>query len=112
MADTTKNLAACCGVPSEGSMTKLSADDVAGHLRAVPNWRLDSDKLQQRFEFEDFVAAMRFVNAMASVAEEQGHHPDFSVHYNRVEVNIWTHAVGGLSINDFVLAAKLDQIAA
>lgn len=92
-------------------MTKLSADDIADHLQALPNWLLAGDKLQRRLEFEDFVAAMRFVNAMASVAEEQRHHPDFSVHYNQVEVKVWTHAVGGLSLNDFVLAAKLDQIA-
>ena len=50
----------------------------------------------------------RFVNAMAEVAEGEGHHPDFSVHYSTVDVTLWTHAIGGLSENDFIVAAKLD----
>jgi 4a-hydroxytetrahydrobiopterin dehydratase len=53
---------------------------------------------------------MRFVNAMANVAEAEGHHPDFCVHWNRVDVTIWTHAVGGLTENDFVLAAKVGRL--
>jgi 4a-hydroxytetrahydrobiopterin dehydratase len=54
---------------------------------------------------------MRFVNRMADVAEREGHHPDFAVHWARVDVEIWTHAVGGLSENDFVLAAKIGPLA-
>jgi len=64
--------------------------------------------LNRRFDFKDFVAAMAFVNRMAEVAEAEGHHPDFAVHYNRVDVTVWTHSVNGLSVNDFILASKLD----
>ena len=56
-------------------------------------------------------AAARLVNAMAEVAEAEAHHPDFTVHYNRVDVSIWTHAIGGLSENDFIVAAKIDGLA-
>jgi 4a-hydroxytetrahydrobiopterin dehydratase len=55
---------------------------------------------------------MAFVGKMAAVAEEEGHHPDFCVHYNRVDVSVWTHTVGGLSENDFILASKLDAAVA
>ena len=54
---------------------------------------------------------MRFVNRMAEVAEAEGHHPDFTVHYRQVDVAIWTHAIGGLSENDFILAAKISPLA-
>ncbi len=53
---------------------------------------------------------MRFVDAMADLAESEGHHPDFSVHYSAVDVEVWTHAIGGLSENDFILAAKIDAL--
>jgi 4a-hydroxytetrahydrobiopterin dehydratase len=53
---------------------------------------------------------MRFVNRMAEVAEAEAHHPDFTVHYREVDVSVWTHAVGGLSENDFILAAKIDGL--
>jgi 4a-hydroxytetrahydrobiopterin dehydratase len=53
---------------------------------------------------------MRFVNAMAALAEEEGHHPDFAVQYATVDVKLWTHAAGGLTENDFILAAKIDAL--
>jgi len=82
-------------------------------LGEVPAWGLRRDAgkppmLNRRFDFKDFVAAMAFVNRMAEVAEAEGHHPDFAVHYNRVDVTVWTHSVNGLSVNDFILASKLD----
>lgn len=66
--------------------------------------------LRKSYQFADFVGAMAFVNKLAAVAEGEQHHPDFSVHYNRVDVSSWTHTVGGLSENDFILAAKLDSL--
>jgi 4a-hydroxytetrahydrobiopterin dehydratase len=53
---------------------------------------------------------MAFVGKMAALAEEQGHHPDFCVHYSEVEVTLWTHSVGGLSENDFIMAAKINEV--
>jgi 4a-hydroxytetrahydrobiopterin dehydratase len=66
--------------------------------------------LRKSFSFPDFVGSMAFINRLATVAEAEQHHPDFSVHYNRVDVSSWTHTVGGLSENDFILAAKLDSL--
>lgn len=82
-------------------------------LGEVPRWSLRDEpgqeaKISRRFEFADFVAAMAFVGKIASIAEEEQHHPDFCVHYSRVDVTLWTHSVRGLSENDFILAAKLD----
>lgn len=97
-------------VPCEGGVPKLTAADVARFAPEVPAWSVRDDKLHRTFTFRDFVAAMRFVNRMADVAEAEGHHPDFIVHYNEVQVTIWTHAIGGLSENDFILAAKIDAL--
>jgi len=70
----------------------------------------DHRKLTKQRRFADFKAAMVFVNRMAEVAEAEQHHPDFTVHYNIVDITIWTHSVGGLSENDFILAAKISTL--
>ena len=67
--------------------------------------------MTREFKFKDFVRAMKFVNKVAELAEEQGHHPDIHVHYNNVTLELWTHDVDGLSENDFILAAKVDKLA-
>ncbi len=97
-------------VPCEGGVPPLAAAAVAALRSQVPAWTVRDAKLHRTLQFPDFVAAMRFVNAMADVAEAEGHHPDFLVHYNTVDVTIWTHAVGGLTENDFILAAKIDAL--
>ncbi len=97
-------------VPCEGGVPKLTRGEAEQLLEQVPEWHLSDDRVVRAFRFADFVAAMRFVNRMAEIAEAEGHHPDFSVHYNHVEVSIWTHAIGGLSQNDFILAAKLNDL--
>lgn len=99
-------------VACEGGVPRLDAAQVTTLLPSIPGWEARDDRLHRRFTFKDFVAAMRFVNRMAEVAEAEGHHPDFSVHYRQVDVTIWTHAIGGLSENDFILAAKLTPLAA
>jgi 4a-hydroxytetrahydrobiopterin dehydratase len=98
-------------VPCEGGVPRLDGGQIAQLLPAVPGWEVRDDRLLRRFTFRDFVTAMRFVNRMADVAEAEGHHPDFTVHYRQVDVVIWTHAIGGLSENDFVLAAKIAPLA-
>jgi len=95
-------------VPCEDGMPKLEPPRVAELLRELDGWETHDDKLHKRFRFRDFGAAIAFVNRMAEVAEAEGHHPDFAVHYREVDVTIWTHAIGGLSENDFILAAKID----
>ena len=96
--------------PCEGGVPRLDAAAVTGLLPQVPGWEARDDRLHRQFRFRDFVTAMRFVNRMADVAEAEGHHPDFTVHYREVDVTIWTHAIGGLSQNDFILAAKITPL--
>jgi len=82
-----------------------------GMGKAFAGWGYRDEQLHKHFRFADFKKAMRFVNAMADLAEEEGHHPDFLVHgWNTVDVTLWTHAIGGLSDNDFILAAKIDAL--
>jgi len=100
-------------VPCEEGTPPLDDATTRLLLGEVPSWSLKADsgkppQITRRFEFADFLAAMAFVGKMAAVAEEEGHHPDFCVHYNRIDVSLWTHTVGGLSENDFILASKLD----
>ena len=96
--------------PCEGGTPKLLEDQARALLAEVPGWDLVDDRLRRRFVFPTFVEAMRFVNAMAKIAEEEGHHPDFTVHYREVGVVLWTHALSGLSENDFILAAKISRL--
>ena len=99
-------------VPCEGNVPRLGPDAVARLMPQLRDWQVSTDyrKLNKRFTYNDFVEAMAFVNKMADLAEAEGHHPDFTVHYSVVDVTLWTHAIGGLSENDFILAAKIDTI--
>jgi 4a-hydroxytetrahydrobiopterin dehydratase len=103
-------------VPCEGGTPPLDEATTRKLLGQVSGWTLAAEagqpRIHRRFEFVDFLAAMAFVDKIAALAEEEAHHPDFCVHYNRVDVTLWTHAVGGLSENDFILAAKMDGILA
>jgi 4a-hydroxytetrahydrobiopterin dehydratase len=103
-------------VPCEGGTPPLDELTTRKLLGQVSGWAVTPEAgqahLHKRFEFVDFLAAMAFIDKMAAVAEEEAHHPDFCVHYSRVDVTLWTHAVGGLSENDFILAAKIDGILA
>jgi 4a-hydroxytetrahydrobiopterin dehydratase len=106
-------------VPCEGGMPSLDELTTRKLLGEIQGWSVQAEsgtegqpRLRKRYQFVDFLAAMAFVDKMAALAEEEGHHPDFCVHYSRVDVTLWTHAVGGLSENDFILAAKLDGIVA
>ena len=98
-------------VPCEGGIPKLGPEQVKDLLRQLDGWSVHDDRLRKHYRFKDFKQAMAFVNGVADVAEEEGHHPDLRVHsWNCVDVEIWTHAIGGLSENDFILAAKIDRV--
>ena len=106
-------------VPCEGGTPPLDELTTRKLLGEIKGWSVTprsetegQPRLRKRFQFVDFLAAMAFVDKMAALAEEEAHHPDFCVHYSRVDVTLWTHAVGGLSENDFILAAKIDGIVA
>jgi 4a-hydroxytetrahydrobiopterin dehydratase len=81
-------------------------------LPTLDGWDLQADRLHRAFKLKDFKSVMRFVNAIGDLAEAEGHHPDFTVHdWNRLDVSTWTHSIGGLSENDFILAGKIDALA-
>lgn len=77
-----------------------------------PSWEFDAEgkKIRRAFQFSTFVKAMAFVDRLADLAESEGHHPDIHISYSTVVIELWTHTVGGLSENDFILAAKIDGI--
>ena len=97
-------------MPCEAGTVPFDNKKVNEFLEQVPSWQLKSGHLYKKFKFKDFIEAMKFINSAAKIAEEESHHPDFYVHYNKVEMEIWTHAINGLSENDFILAAKIDSI--
>ena len=81
-------------------------------VAGVPLWSLaeGDTRLERRFEFKDFLQAMEFVNRVAGIAEAEGHHPDIAIHWNKVDLVLWTHSIGGLHENDFIVAAKIDRL--
>jgi 4a-hydroxytetrahydrobiopterin dehydratase len=112
-APTAEELTRKKCVPCEGGVPKLSPEEAEAHLGSVPGWSLTPDGLRIRREgkAKNFMAAMRFFERVAEVAEAEGHHPDLHlVGYRNVAIEIWTHAIGGLSENDFILAAKIDRL--
>ncbi len=101
-------------VPCEGGMPPLPPEGVASYMKYAPGWAAspDSKKITREFTLKDFKEAMAFVNKVADIAESEGHHPDIYIFYNTIKFELSTHAVGGLSENDFILAAKINQLTA
>jgi 4a-hydroxytetrahydrobiopterin dehydratase len=110
-------------IPCEGGTPPLDDATTTLLMGEVKGWRRlggkDAQKdgkdaqearITKQLAFKDFVTAMAFLAKLAVIAEAEGHHPDFCVHYNKVDVTLWTHSVGGLSENDFILAAKIDSL--
>jgi 4a-hydroxytetrahydrobiopterin dehydratase len=98
-------------LPCEGGTPPLSSEEIKKFIDSVPRWTvLDGKKLKREFKFRNFKAAMDFVCQVAELAESEGHHPDIHIFYNLVRLELTTHAVGGLSENDFILAAKIDAL--
>lgn len=101
-------------VPCRGSVPPLGSDEVAALQRRLDDaWRVvRGHHLEREFRFPDFRAALAFTNRVGELAEEQGHHPDVHLGWGRARVEIWTHAIDGLTESDFVLAAKIDRLLA
>ena len=100
-------------VPCEGGMAALTHEQASKHMAAISSdWKLAADgkSVARAFKFRDFLRTMSFVNALAHVANIEDHHPDLEVGYNYCRVRYSTHAVDGLSENDFICAAKIDQL--
>jgi 4a-hydroxytetrahydrobiopterin dehydratase len=99
--------------PCEGGVPKLTEEEVDALLVNVPGWTKveDGQRIRREWTVKNFMAGMDFFQKVAALAEEEGHHPDLHlVGYRNVAIEIWTHAIGGLSENDFILAAKVDAI--
>ncbi len=90
----------------------MTHDQAQTSLKQIEGWELSEDgkMLSRRFTFKNFYENMAFINAMAWIANTQDHHPDFSAGYNYCRMNFTTHAIGGLSENDFICAAKLNNL--
>ncbi len=99
-------------VPCEGNVPPLSEKEISEFQREISgDWKLTGNsKLTREFSFVNYKHTMDFVNKVAEIAEEEGHHPDMHVAYGKVEVELWTHAINGLTENDFILAAKIDRL--
>jgi 4a-hydroxytetrahydrobiopterin dehydratase len=97
-------------IPVKSGDLPLAANILDDLLREIPKWSLRDNSITREFRFADFQAAMEFTNKAAAVAAEQDHHPDILIFYNRVRLIFITHKIKGLSLNDFIAAAKIDQI--
>ncbi len=98
-------------VPCEVGGPSLTHEQIAKYSPEVKDWEVIEDRLiKKQFKFADFKEAVVFVNKVATIAEEEEHHPEIKISYNKVLIELWTHAVKGLSENDFILAAKINQV--
>lgn len=100
-------------VPCEDKNIKpMSRRDAQDYIDESHGWMLDQNakKISKEYKFADFIGAINFVERVADVAEMEGHHPDIHIHYNKVLLELWTHNIGGLSVNDFIVAAKIDAM--
>jgi len=107
-------------IPCEGGVKPLDKSEAEKLLVQVSGWALILDpsrkpdqvqfgaKISKEYKFKDFIGAINFVNQIAEIAEGEGHHPDIHIHYNKVLLELSTHAIDGLSENDFIVAAKID----
>jgi len=91
--------------------SKLAEDEIKKHLSSLDGWTIENSCLVKEFKFKDFAAAIKFLNALAPVAEKLNHHPDWSNSYNKVLIRLTTHSESGLTQKDFDFAKAADQVA-
>ena len=99
-------------VACEGFETPLNEVEAKVLMNQVPGWKLSTDarRISRTFKFKDFAEALTFTNTVGEIAESEGHHPDIALGWGRVGIELTTHAINGLSENDFILAAKVNEI--
>ncbi|WP_295625126.1 4a-hydroxytetrahydrobiopterin dehydratase [uncultured Nitrosomonas sp.] len=110
MNDTVCDLTSKQCKPCEGGVPPLSDITVADYLKQIDDWRLQGKQISKTYDFKNCYQTMAFVNAVAWVSHREDHHPDMLVGYNKCVVTYTTHAIGGLSENDFICAAKIDKL--
>jgi 4a-hydroxytetrahydrobiopterin dehydratase len=100
-------------VPCEGGIPPLEDKKEEEYLKELEGWSLEREgihRIRKEFYFDNFVQSIEFVNKVADIAEDEGHHPDIYIYYDEVVLEINTHAINGLHKNDFILAAKIDNM--
>lgn len=99
-------------VPCEGGALPLTREEAEKLAEEVPSWKLaeDAKHIEKTCTFKNWKEAIAFTNKISDIAEAEGHHPDLVLSWGRVEIELSTHAIKGLSVNDFILAAKIDKI--
>ena len=96
--------------PCEGGVPPLSQDEAKNLLKQLDGWELHDNRISKTFEFKNYYQVIAFVNAVAWMTHREDHHPDMAVGYNKCRVEYSTHAIGGLSENDFICAAKVEAL--
>ena len=98
--------------PCSGNTPKLSLDEIQKKMLEIDDWKLNDkqEMIFKKFKFKNFIKALQFTNEVGNISEEEGHHPDISIGFGYCLIMIHTHAIEGLSINDFILAAKIDVL--
>ncbi|HJS06940.1 MAG TPA: 4a-hydroxytetrahydrobiopterin dehydratase [Pirellulales bacterium] len=112
-AQTTEQLTHKKCVPCEGGVPKYSLPEAEAQIQKLSGWRIirSGERIRKEWTVKNFMAGMKFFGNVARLAEEEQHHPDLHLEgYRKVAIEIWTHAIGGLSENDFILAAKIDEL--
>ena len=100
-------------VPCEGGIPPMPLRQVKAHLKKYKHWKLmpDEGRIRRTWAVKDYLTALDFFRRIGEIAEREGHHPDLHlVGYRHIAVDLWTHAVGGLTDNDFIMAAKIDKL--
>jgi 4a-hydroxytetrahydrobiopterin dehydratase len=95
---------------STGMADLIKADQLKNRLKKIPEWELEKKHIERTFEFDDFTESIDFVNSVAEVAEDEEHHPDIDIRYNKVRLVLSTHSKGGLTELDFGLAERIDTL--
>ncbi len=96
--------------PVKTGTPSLSREEAGALAAEVPLWTLGTGEIAREFRFRDFRQAMLFTNRIAEIANEQDHHPDIFISYSKVKLVFSTHKIGGLTLNDFIMAARIDQM--
>jgi len=98
--------------PCEGGISSLTPTEISELKKQIhPAWNvIDNNQITNEYSFVNYKHTMSFVNKIAALAEEEGHHPVLHVYYGKIIIEIWTHAINGLSENDFILASKIDNL--
>jgi 4a-hydroxytetrahydrobiopterin dehydratase len=108
--DAEQELAKRSCKPCEGGTTPLTAEEIDAYLKGLDGWEYRDGEIVKTYQFKNYYETVAFVNAMAWVSHREDHHPDLEVSYKRCRVRYRTHAIGGMSENDFICAAKIEAL--